>query len=134
LKIFKTFDLNPISLNQKFVKQFLFFAGSPNLISARFLWQPNLTPLPFPEICPPAICPSGPIRFSPGRSAQLGPLPLLLPSVEAAAAADLQSLPRRTEPAATSELSCHCCFLSRPRPLRFPFSWCRIDAQKLSRH
>jgi hypothetical protein len=55
LKIFKTFDLNPISLNQKFAKQVLFFAGSPNLISARFLWQPNPTPLLFSEIGPPAI-------------------------------------------------------------------------------
>jgi hypothetical protein len=60
LKIFKTFDLNPISLNQKFAKQFLFFAGSPNLISVRFPWQPNPTPLPFPEIFLPAIWPKRP--------------------------------------------------------------------------
>jgi hypothetical protein len=60
LEIFKTFDLNPISLNQKFAKQFLFFAGSINLISARFPWQPNPTPLPFPKIGPPAIRPKRP--------------------------------------------------------------------------
>jgi hypothetical protein len=78
LEIFKTFDLNPISLNQKFAKQFLFFAGSPNLILARFPWQPHLTPLPFPEIGPPAIRPKWPDpllswTFGPTRPAPSSP-------------------------------------------------------------
>jgi hypothetical protein len=132
LEIFKTSDLNPISLNQKLAKQFLFFAGSPNLISARFPWLPNPTPLPFPEIGPPTIQPkqtdlilSWP--FDPTRPAPSSPL-------AEAAATDLQSLPHHAEQVATFELSHRCRFLSRPCPLRFPFTQCRIDAQKQSHH
>jgi hypothetical protein len=58
LEIFKTFDLNPISLNQKFAKQFLFFAGSPTRHHYLF---PKSAHLP--------SGPSGPIRFSPSHSA-----------------------------------------------------------------
>jgi hypothetical protein len=116
-------------LNQKFAKQFLFFAGSPNLILARFLWQPHLTPLPFSKIGPPAIRPKRPDPllswpFGPTRPTPSSPSLGL-------ATANLRSLPCRAEPAATSELSRRFRFLSQPCPHRFPFTQCRIDAQKI---
>jgi hypothetical protein len=110
LEIFKTFDLNPISLNQKFAKPISIFRWQPksHFGPISMAAQPNSITF-FPKS---AHLPSGPIRFSPGHSAQLGPLPLLLPLAEAATA-DLRSLPPHAEPAATSKLSRRCRFLSR---------------------
>jgi hypothetical protein len=40
LEIFKTFDFDPISLNQN-LKTFFFFSAQPKISSARYAWQSN---------------------------------------------------------------------------------------------
>jgi hypothetical protein len=60
LEIFKTFDLNPISLNHKFAKPISIFRWHPKSHFGLISMAANPTPLPFPEISPPAIRPKRP--------------------------------------------------------------------------